>query len=383
MSIRCFYYSYNFDNLETSFEKSVIANASDHIVEAGDYVIVCANQNPGQQLYGFLAVSEGVIPNVTAKKYWPDFHRPLSRVTRVRAISRLVKIPLHIAGGMTRAGIRNCHRDEVSMFLRTKPIEIKQEIRPVVINEKPKLKPEIGFVYILQIPHGYKIGITTNLDARMKQLEVPEKASIVGHWQSKDYTVLERLLHSMYKEKRVPQSEWFLINEQELQPALHLLNTTAKCLIDNSKPLTLETTTTINLPTTNTAQEELNQIATKANGQLFAGLSAIGIVCLIAVAVSSCSSAPKTEVTTSNLPVYCIRDVVFLDDDPQGDLLLDMPGYPYGQTDKYQQISKQTYNELDVPVCKSDDPRMALEADGIAWANGRDTSLDELPESVE
>ena len=99
--------------------------------------------------------------------------------------------------------------------------------------------------------------------------------------------------------------------------------------------------------------------------------------------VGCSTTAPEAEVSTSNLPVYCIRDVVFLDNDPQGQLLIDMPGYPYGQTDKYQQISKQTYNELDVPVCKSDDPRMALEADGIAWANGRNTSLDELPESVE
>ena len=99
--------------------------------------------------------------------------------------------------------------------------------------------------------------------------------------------------------------------------------------------------------------------------------------------LTACTTAPEAEVNTSALPVYCIRDVVFLDNDPQGQLLIDMPGYPYGQTDKYQQISKQTYNELDVPVCKSDDPRMALEADGIAWANGRDTSLDELPKSVE
>ena len=382
MSIRCFYYSYNFDNLETSFEKSLIANASDHVIEAGEYVIVCANQNPGQQLYGFLAVSEGVIPNVTAKKYWPDFHRPHSRVTRVKVISRLVKIPLHIAGGMTRAGIRKCHRDEVSMFLRSKPVEIRQEVRPIVINEKPKLKPQIGFVYILQIPHGYKIGITTNLDARMKQLEVPEKASIIGHWQSKDYTVLERLLHSMYKEKRVPQSEWFLINEQELQPALHLLNTTAKCLIDNSKPIELKPYST-NIPTDATVEKELNEIAAKANRKLFGALSALGIVLLIAGLVSACSTTTTTEVEPRTLPVYCIRDVVFLDNDPQGQLLLDMPGYPYGQTDKYQQIDKQTYNELDVPVCKSDDPRMALEASGIAWADGRDTSLDELPESVE
>ena len=99
--------------------------------------------------------------------------------------------------------------------------------------------------------------------------------------------------------------------------------------------------------------------------------------------VGCSTTTTTTEVEQITLPVYCIRDVVFLDTDPQGQLLLDMPGYPYGQTDKYQQIDRQTYNELDVSVCKSDDPRMALEASGIAWADGRDTSLDELPESAE
>ena len=107
------------------------------------------------------------------------------------------------------------------------------------------------------------------------------------------------------------------------------------------------------------------------------------LILLPLLLLAACTTAPETEVETSTLPVYCIRDVVFLDNDPQGQLLIDMPGYPYGQTDAYQQISKQTYNELDVPVCKSDDPRMALQASGVAWADGRDTSIDELPESVE
>ena len=107
------------------------------------------------------------------------------------------------------------------------------------------------------------------------------------------------------------------------------------------------------------------------------------LILLPLLLLAACTTAPETEVETSTLPVYCIRDVVFLDNDPQGQLLIDMPGYPYGQTDAYQQIDRQTYNELDVPVCKSDDPRMALQASGIAWADGRDTSIDELPESVE
>jgi len=85
-------------------------------------------------------------------------------------------------------------------------------------------------------------------------------------------------------------------------------------------------------------------------------------------------------VTDERPPVYCIRDVVFLDDKPDGRVLLDMPGYPYGQTDMMQEIDRYTYNELDnIDACKSDDPRMGQEPRGIAWADGRNTDLEGNP----
>jgi len=87
-------------------------------------------------------------------------------------------------------------------------------------------------------------------------------------------------------------------------------------------------------------------------------------------------------ITDEKPPVYCIRDVVFLGDenDPNGRVLLDMPGYPYGQTDMMQEIDRYTYNELDnIDACKSDDPRMGQEPRGIAWADGRNTDLDGNP----
>ena len=92
-------------------------------------------------------------------------------------------------------------------------------------------------------------------------------------------------------------------------------------------------------------------------------------------------SSPEVEITQPDYPVYCIRDVIFLGDekDPDGRLLLDMPGYPHGQTDMMQEISRQTYDELEVDACKSDDPRMNLEPRGIAWTDGRNTDLDGNP----
>ena len=96
----------------------------------------------------------------------------------------------------------------------------------------------------------------------------------------------------------------------------------------------------------------------------------------------SCGGAEEEVVTLREEPPYCIRNVVILNDDPRGTVLLDMPGYPYGMTDAYQEVSKDLYNTLDVPVCAYNDPRMSVQPSGIAWADGRDTGLDELPSGV-
>ena len=102
---------------------------------------------------------------------------------------------------------------------------------------------------------------------------------------------------------------------------------------------------------------------------------------LILPFVVSCAGPKEEEVVTEpKWPTYCIRDVIFLDDDPQGRVLLDMPGYPYGQTDMMQEIDRQTYNELDnIDACKSDDPRTGQKPRGIAWTDGRNTDLDGNP----
>ena len=89
----------------------------------------------------------------------------------------------------------------------------------------------------------------------------------------------------------------------------------------------------------------------------------------------SCGGQPEVTETKVSYPVYCIRDAIIL----ENSVLLDMPGYPYGMTDKYQEITKDVYNTLGVPVCKSDDPRMEVKSVGIAWADGRDTDLDGNP----
>ena len=74
--------------------------------------------------------------------------------------------------------------------------------------------------------------------------------------------------------------------------------------------------------------------------------------------LAACSTTSTTEVA-KDLPVYCIREATFLDNDRiNGTVLLDMPGYPFGMDDEPMEVSRETYNNLDVDVCTSDDPRM-------------------------
>ena len=75
--------------------------------------------------------------------------------------------------------------------------------------------------------------------------------------------------------------------------------------------------------------------------------------------LTACTSTTTTSEAEKEWPSYCIREAVFLDNDPiNGKVRLDMPGYPHGMDDPKIDISRETYNNLDVDVCTSDDPRM-------------------------
>ena len=68
----------------------------------------------------------------------------------------------------------------------------------------------MGFLYVIGYRNLTKIGITQNLQRRMKELgpDVIYRVSM-----SPDYEELERKAHASWAEKRVPQSEWFLMED--------------------------------------------------------------------------------------------------------------------------------------------------------------------------
>lgn len=86
------------------------------------------------------------------------------------------------------------------------------------------------YVYIIKstLLGGYKIGITNNIDRRMKQLEVPKKAIKLAVFSCNHSRVLEKTIHKNYDEFRIPQSEWFDLTDTALSSVIEYLKYNAQ-----------------------------------------------------------------------------------------------------------------------------------------------------------
>ena len=71
-----------------------------------------------------------------------------------------------------------------------------------------------GWLYLIRNGDLYKIGITKNLENRMRQLK-PDY--IIAKLYSKNYKQLERELHKRYKSVRIPQSEYFRLDHLQIK----------------------------------------------------------------------------------------------------------------------------------------------------------------------
>ena len=78
-----------------------------------------------------------------------------------------------------------------------------------------------GHVYLIQdISTGlYKIGITKNMEKRMKQLGVGDTAKLIDDIFVPDARAREKALHKKYADARLPQTEYFKVG---YQPSLNL-----------------------------------------------------------------------------------------------------------------------------------------------------------------
>lgn len=78
---------------------------------------------------------------------------------------------------------------------------------------------ERGVVYFLRAENGLtKIGWTQNLKTRKTTLEAKEKTKteLVHYISSQDCLTLEKVIHTVFSEKRV-QGEWFDLNDEDIK----------------------------------------------------------------------------------------------------------------------------------------------------------------------
>ena len=84
---------------------------------------------------------------------------------------------------------------------------------------------DIGFVYFIRNKDLYKIGKTNNMLRRMKQLEPDELLDSV---RCSNYHQLERDVQSQFKDVRIPQTEYYRLNKEQIKKVYELLRKGAK-----------------------------------------------------------------------------------------------------------------------------------------------------------
>ncbi|WP_269624884.1 GIY-YIG nuclease family protein [Prochlorococcus marinus] len=81
-----------------------------------------------------------------------------------------------------------------------------------------------GWLYLIRNRDLYKIGITKNFENRMRQLK-PD--NVVAKFYTADFVKLEREFHNRYKKFRIPQTEYFRLENshvKEIKQRIYILN---------------------------------------------------------------------------------------------------------------------------------------------------------------
>ena len=98
--------------------------------------------------------------------------------------------------------------------------EVLDELDEVKISSDKK-----GFVYFIRNQDIYKIGITQNLLRRLDQLNPDEVLNTV---RCSNFDQLEKDLHKLFKENRIPQTEYFRLTPSQVEEVHQLMTTKAK-----------------------------------------------------------------------------------------------------------------------------------------------------------
>ena len=231
--IGCHYYGFAYPSLVTSHTQGVTAHGNRSKFLEGQLVIVCA-RGEDRNIYGYLATALEILDNKKPTDYWPSAQCIDSPVTRLKVLTPITLIDESSYTQMLQCGLTHVDRTTVAAYIREQaniitPIPSAAEEATVTPSESPKVVSKdgkIGYVYIIEnlLGEGYKIGITDNIHRRFKQLEIGDKASCIGYWSSLNYKNLEKFLHTQFNPENVPQSEWFILSDDQLIWAIEWLN---------------------------------------------------------------------------------------------------------------------------------------------------------------
>ncbi len=92
--------------------------------------------------------------------------------------------------------------------------DVKGKIEYIVEQDQNIELVEKGFVYLIRNDDIYKIGITDNLLRRFNQLKPDEVLNVV---RCSNFESLEKELHKKFKEYRIPQTEYFRLNKNQIE----------------------------------------------------------------------------------------------------------------------------------------------------------------------
>lgn len=84
---------------------------------------------------------------------------------------------------------------------------------------------DIGYVYIILHKESnlYKVGRTINEERRFKELDVGGSTKLVKSYKVFNHSSVEKLCHRAFANKRLPQSEYFKLTDEELNEIKKIL----------------------------------------------------------------------------------------------------------------------------------------------------------------
>ena len=126
----------------------------------------------------------------------------------------------HLARYSKENGILALEKIILEVLIETKGLppdvqyDVKGEIEYIVEQDKNIELVEKGFVYLIRNEDIYKIGITDNLLRRFNQLKPDEVLNVV---RCSNFESLEKELHKKFKEFRIPQTEYFRLDKNQIE----------------------------------------------------------------------------------------------------------------------------------------------------------------------